>query len=723
MSTNVDRLYALLPPLYRQRDATQGYPLQQLLQVMATQVNVIEADIAQLYNNWFIETCDPWVVPYIGDLLNHMPVNHSISSGAARILVQRQDVADTIHFRRRKGTLTLLQDIANAVTDWPARVVESGLSVSATQQLDHLRVDRGRSVDLHDPMPLALLGTPFDAHSRTLGLAGMNAPHSVSHFNIPSLAVFVWRLKAYSVTQGRAYSTERDGSQCYTFSILGNDLQLFHHPAAGTVSNKIDGELDLPTPIRRQAFAQAVVRERSTVYQASGQYYGEGKSIAIWAGDWAGCDPAKPVPADKIVPADLSNWKYRPRPGHIAVDPELGRIAFPPTQLPSREITVSYYYGFAADLGGGEYARATRILPNSKFYYVGPGLEFGDIRAAHARWSKEKPANAVIQINDSGIYSDQVHFELGENQYLELRAANRMRPVITIEDWKATRPDAMTVSGKPGSRFVLDGIVISGRGIEIRGPLDQVTLRHCTLVPGWALRADCSARRMEEPSLQLIETSAALQIEHSILGTIELVGGKERKTGRNQVQILDSIVDAVEEDGAAIHAIGEVVAPFVLRIERSTILGRVETHAIELAENSIFTGRVLVARRQIGCMRFCYVPGGSRTPPRYACQPDLANQSVKAALKLAPETSADGKAFRQEEQNRVLPEFMSTRYGQANYCRLADGNAAELKKGAEDQGEMGVFHDVFESQKEHNLRVRLNEYSPAGMDAGIIFAT
>ena len=44
----VDRLYALLPGVYRKRDAELGQPLQALLRVIAEQVNVVEDDIAQL---------------------------------------------------------------------------------------------------------------------------------------------------------------------------------------------------------------------------------------------------------------------------------------------------------------------------------------------------------------------------------------------------------------------------------------------------------------------------------------------------------------------------------------------------------------------------------------------------------------------------------------------------------------------------------------------------
>ena len=33
------------------------------------QFDIIEEDIAKLYDNWFIETCEPWVIPYIADLI------------------------------------------------------------------------------------------------------------------------------------------------------------------------------------------------------------------------------------------------------------------------------------------------------------------------------------------------------------------------------------------------------------------------------------------------------------------------------------------------------------------------------------------------------------------------------------------------------------------------------------------------------------------------------
>ena len=62
------------------------------------------------------------------------------------------------------------------------------------------------------------------------------------------------------------------------------------------------------------------------------------------------------------------------------------------------------------------------------------------------------------------------------------------------------------------------------------------------------------------------------------------------------------------------------------------------------------------------------------------------------------------------------------RYGAPAYAQLARGCAVEIVRGADDESEMGVFHDLFQPQRAANLRTRLDEYTPAGMDVGLIFA-
>src|SRR5262249_22253944 len=101
-----------------------------------------------------------------------------------------------------------------------------------------------------------------------------------------------------------------------------------------------------PIPIRRHTFQRYL-----------SDYYGVGKSLVIWAEDWPRRRAPQPIDVGAIDVADLTGWRYHPRSGRVAVDPELGRIAFPPGQYPREGVHVSYFYGFSADIGGGEYDR------------------------------------------------------------------------------------------------------------------------------------------------------------------------------------------------------------------------------------------------------------------------------------------------------------------------------------------------------------------------------
>ncbi|MEQ8161426.1 MAG: phage tail protein, partial [Smithellaceae bacterium] len=139
MTITPDQLYELLPAIYRVRDAERGEPLKALLSVMAAQINIVEEDIDQLYENWFIETCEEWLVPYIGDLLGVRPLQGANDEAFS----QRAYVANTLSYRRRKGTLAVLEELVRDVTAWPAKAVEFFELLAATQHLQHLRPGKG----------------------------------------------------------------------------------------------------------------------------------------------------------------------------------------------------------------------------------------------------------------------------------------------------------------------------------------------------------------------------------------------------------------------------------------------------------------------------------------------------------------------------------------------------------------------------------------------------
>jgi hypothetical protein len=772
MSRSLDRLYDLLPAVYRLRDAEEGYPLRALLRVINEQANLVEDDIAQLYENWFIETCEDWVVPYLGDLIGYRPVHEAGEAGQVvtaqslqrgKISVPRREVAATIGNRRRKGTLALLELLSNEVAGWPVRAVEFYKLLGWTQHVNHTRPLHGRTADLREGNALGLIDTAFDSSAHTVDVRRVASPHTQGTFNLPGVGVFVWRLKTYSVTDAPAHTVDEVGPHAYTFSTLGNDAPLYNRARPETEPTHIAEELNLPVSIRRRAFAETVLIDGKPRTQASRLYYGlhenrVAQSLAIWAKDWPQKSSPQPIPREAIIPADLKGWRYRAPRDRVLVDPERGRIIFPPSQLPKRGVRVSYHYGFSANIGGGEYQRQLTQPDPFTLYRVSrrAGKEniFATIQDALKQWDEDKKdpqadearlrklQNAVIEILDSDVYveAEALQINLRQNESLQLRAANRARPIIRMLDYTEGM-DALNVSGRQGSRFTLDGLTVLGRGLQIskaseeeeaaaattttgyesayveppetaeseQGDLCAVTIRHCTLVPGWELECDCEPKHTE-PSLLINYTTAHVRIEHSILGAIR-VEADEVKTEPVRLRISDSIIDATSNELAALASPTLPLAYARLNIARSTVIGEIHTHAIELAENCIFNSQVRVARRQEGCVRFSYVPVSSRTPRRYQCQPDLATANIKDEVEKA------------RQSLRVRPHFNSTRYGTPTYCQLSEACAEEIKRGADDESEMGVFHDLYQPQRAANLSARLDEYTPAGMEVGSIYVT
>ncbi len=741
----IDRLYRNLPAIYRIRDAEHGYPLQALLRTISEQVNVVEDDIAHLYDNWFIETADDWAVPYIADLLGFRPAPTAGTpaqtldeEGRAlnRVLVPRREIANLIRNRRRKGTIALLEDLSRDVAGWPARAVEFFKLLDRAQHLNHPHFERLGTASLRDMQALDRVDTPFDTLSHSVDVRRANSRYvrgeNRNRYNIPNVGVFAWRMRSYPVTRTPAYCVEDVGAHCYTFSVLGQDAPLYRRPQPEPGPHHIAEEANLPVPIRRRAMEAA-----------PDAFYGEGRSLAIWAEQWAGYDPAQPLPVSALIVADLSDWQYKPARGKVAIDPVLGRLMFPPTQLPKKGVRVSYRYGFSADIGGGEYLRPMS-QPAEAFtlYRVGEARDdepqlMPRIADALRQWREDAPQHAVIELANSGVWVEPVHVRLRPGQTLALRAANGVRPVIRLIDWQTDLPDALTVELDVGSRFALDGVIVTGRPVHVSAPRIPATyadeaantpncaaellIRHCTLVPGWGIDCDCEPERPAEASLELHQLKARVRIEHSILGSIQL---QQDEVGSDPLpmSIEDSIVDAADGEHEAIGGSGSAVAHAVLTIKRSTIFGVVEVHALELAENSLFNDCLNVARRQIGCMRFCHVPRHCRTPRRYRCQPDEVVAAVRE-LHLPVSAAGDLEAERiASEVLRVRPRYDARRYGHPAYARLSAQCAEEIKRGADDESEMGVYHHLFQPQREANLRARLDEYTPAGMTVGLFFA-
>lgn len=680
MPMTSDQLYALLPAVYRLRDAERGEPLRALLAVAAEQAAVVEADLAQMYDNLFIETCAEWVVPYIGDLLGATGL-YSLrgTSARTRVFSQRARVANTIGYRRCKGTAAMLEQLARDVTGWDARAVEFFELLATTQYLNHLRPKNVRTPDLRKAQALELLDTPFDSIAHTADVRHISSGRG--KHNIPNIGVFLWRLQAYPLTLSPAVAVD---AQRYFISPLGCNAPLYTHPVTEDQITHLAEPINVPDPISRLR-----LRDHLT------DYYGAELSILVRD------DNGLIAPSDLIVcnlddvdPADLTKgWAHTPPKAKVAIDPVLGRIAFrdPPAGTPR----VSSYYGFSADLGGGEYDRAASLSAALTPVAKAPA----DHLTVQAAVNQVADGGAA-EITDSGRYVEPgLAITVNAQRRVEVRSVNERRATLVLTD-DLTTPQDLIITGGDDAELILNGLLILGGTLKVSGRLRQLTLRHCTLAPG--LSVDQAGQPMHPGAASLSvntdsDITTIVEIERCITGRLALA---------NNVNVIvrDSIVDGL---GAGL----DVVTGDAASIERSTIIGATRVRQLDLGSESIFTETIMVQRRQIGCMRFSYAPAGSVTPTRFHCQPDLA---LKGVTSIAQQTNI---------RVRLTPAFTSLRYGEAAYGQLSAQCADEITTGAEDDSEMGAFSLVKQAHRVANLRASLDEYLRFGLEAGIFFAS
>ncbi|SYX83998.1 hypothetical protein [Paenibacillus alvei] len=723
MNFNVDRLYQLLPAIYRIRDIEQGDgikggSLRGLLGIIAEEVGILEGNLAQLYDDQFIETCAEWVIPYLGDLLGV----RNLQAANRGTISHRAYVANTLAYRRRKGTALMLEQLARDITGWDARVVEFFQLLATSQSLHHIRPTNIAMLNLRQREALEWLNTPFDRIPRTVDVRRISSHRG--RYNIPNIGIFLWRLRAYPLTFSPAPVFQGDALR-YTFSPLGNNTQLFTHPMTEGEFTELAKPLDVPEPISRHVLNTQLDeyygKDRSLFLQidgsdfpAKGQHLSEALNV---------CNLSDVIDAQ----GNIIGWAHMPSIGEkIALDPVLGRLAFPPDRRPE-SVRVTFYSGFSMELGGGEYERISTFDPE---------LQTTALQLVPKTNSTIQDAlstlngSGTVQILDSGRYSETPIINVAANQRIELRADDGKRPHLLLNN-------TLQISGDENTEVILNGLLISGGALHVSGKLERLTLRHCTLVPGLTLDNLGEPQQPGEASL-IVQTDPeypiSILIDHCIIGPLRMPADGVKLT------VKDSIINAPPLPGRrdktldkismhpgvalASDAEGPVPGPATI-FERVTVFGKVSVQEIVLASNCLFTEQVTSVRRQTGCMRFSYVPVGSKTPRCYCCQPNLAvQQAIADELKLNPSLSkTEQEQISEQVRDRIKPGFTQKIYGQPAFAQLDWRTPLEIRTGADDGAEMGAFHDVFQAQREANLISHLDEFLKFGMEAGLFYVT
>jgi hypothetical protein len=244
----------------------------------------------------------------------------------------------------------------------------------------------------------------------------------------------------------------------------------------------------------------------------------------------------------------------------------------------------------------------------------------------------------------------------------------------------------------------MSGVRLAGAIHAAGGPVD-ISLADSTLVPGLGLTRDGLAKAPGSPSLVLDSAGSALTITRCITGPLFVHAAAS-------ASIASSIVDATNRFAVAFAGPDGASEGAVLTVESSTLIGKVRTHLLELGSNSIFLGArarrdpwdaaLWCTRLQSGCLRYCFVPADAIVPARYRCLPD-------------------GHA----DEQAAMPKFVSLEYGRPSYGLLAGDCPVAVWQGADDESEIGAFHDLHVPQALNNLSARLGEYLPFALESGI----
>jgi hypothetical protein len=659
-----DRLWQLLPAMVRAADSdTPGGvgPLRALVDRIGAAAADSRRSIDALERLGSIETADDWAIAYHADLLATRLV------GAMDARAQRLDVARTIAYRRRAGTLALIELLAFDVTGHAARATEFFRRLGRTRHafdpaiggdpalaVDARLIGRatatpaGGSADLRDAWGATASDSAFDEFAHT---ADFRRPaQTQGHHAIPRIGVFLWWLHAYPI-DGATPVARTGCPNEFSFDPTGRDTPL--RGGGGRSRTTLGEAWTSPDPWESPMAIPDLLFAASAPH-----FYPDALSVDLAGG-------GTPAPA--------------PLPS-LAIVPEQGRFRFP-GGAPAGEFLSRYHHGFAGPVGA---QGQPDTMPPVDDEPIPPRLVTG------GTWGTALAgpiAARTVILDDSRTYpGPTAAIAIAAGGALVVKGRSGRRPLLR---WPRNAVVRFT-GGDAATRLVLRNLHWQGASIELAGTFDSVTITQATLDPGsLAANAIDVARAID--GVELVGTTisvvghvADLKVERSIAGPIATAAGGS--IGR--LTIVDSIVQSIARGPALATASGEI------DVIRSTILGHCTVHRIS-ASGAIFDDIATVADPQHGCVRFTtYATGSSLHAP-----------------------------YRSVALPRRSALFRSRRFGDPDYARLvrdvdrairAPAPGESIVSGGEDGCETGAFASERVALKTRALRIKLEEFMPIG---------
>jgi len=717
-----EKIWQMIPSVYREQDGLAANPgvLRGLVEIMARHAAVLRRSNDHLWDDEFIDLCNSWAVPYIADLVATRLVS------ALNLRGRRVDVAKTIYYRRRKGTVRILEELINDITGWGGKVVEEfrhlarswhGLDPRPDLSLGRFTgTPPGGFADLRRPRGSELAGGPFDEYFHTADMRKARGTDGL--YNIPKIVFYLYRLESRPLVE--VTPAAGPNAQSFTFDPSGRDVPLF---ARSNRDQSFDWdewrsakEWELPAPIRCRELGDAEylvteasilaliaavglspagaadlrkVRDlpfpsESSLHDAlaampsqaellSALVYGAilqrtliedcGKSGLLPGSASVESPFGTPVAREWITSGNLNAWAAVAPDKQLVIDPERGRMLFLGGAVPAPP-AVNYFYGFSAPIGAGTYDRGDSVLtPTLPPLFANAAIAVADIDLGTLA------AAGVAELGDSSTFGPAA--DRAGIQNAQIQGRNQQRPYLRLTgNW------TLDTTPNLDGLLVLEGLWIGATGafsLVLAGNYKTVTIRHSTLDPGGL---DWQANPIAPLPVEITGNIETLVIDHSITASISLNGGSVK-----ELLVTDSILQSINAGTPAID-----LPLSSLNIQRTTVFGAANGDRLYASE-AIFTGMVDISDTQDGCFRFSSALTLSRVPHPF-----------------------ESYFFLDAEHY-----FTSRRYGQPGYAQLSQSAPAGLLGGAENGSEIGAFSSLIAPIRLDGLRAKVDEYMPFGL--------
>lgn len=739
-----EKLWEMIPPIYRLEDGLAMQPdvLRSLVEILARQAAILRRSQDHLWDDAFIELCNEWAVPYIGELLGTRLVSAVNTRG------RRIDVAKTIYYRRRKGTLRVLEELIADITGWEGKVVEQfkrlgrarhGLDPAPERFASRISgTHPGGWADLRRPGASELNDGPFDEFFHTPEMHQAVGRDGI--YNIPKLAFYLYRLVSYEVTDvtpfmmgtGLGFGFDPSGRVIPLFGERVRDIRLYDadnpdHTPYNWDEWRSAMEWELPLPIRCRLLGDSAFLFTEQVVDAlaasPGLTMAEQDDLRTLIG-W-------PIRGESRLRRTLAALPNGPSflnpPNYVlyraildeALILDCGKRNLLPNALRIRRNMVDVP---RPQIASGSLALwDTDNMPEEKTTMVDPehgkfafeaaaAPQPGELITAsyHYGFSGDIGAGpydrrAVEDVNPDANISGGIIITLGlgpsqlrvdgvtqindNRTYYDLPSAAGVRNMV-FQSANQRRPyislgQNWTLTADPTVDAVLE---LDGLWIGCTAGMDRnIYLEgdyERVVIRNTTLDpggdTDIVGNPIGKVSLVVRGYVELLVVDHSIIGPVQVEG-----TGFvEELQACDSILQAVNT------AYAVDLEATAACMERVTVFGGCRVHTLR-SQDAIFASICTVTDTQQGCFRYSAAPIGSRVPRAF------------------PISLMD---FTHSSQ-----WFTSKRFGQPGYAQLSAAAPVTIQRGAENGSEIGAFCSLLNPIKLDSLQLKVAEYMPFGL--------